>query len=199
MREKIYNIPNLLSAYRLIISPFLIWLAISGNRVAFLILLTLNVITDIIDGPIARATKTQTTFGAKLDSLADGATYFVVATGIATFHRTVISSHVTWIYIYCSAFALPYLVSLIKFRKLPSLHLYSSKVGGVLDGLFVAYLFFFGYSQLLFISAIIWGIFSFAEMTAVLWVLDRLEPDRKGIFNVLALCQRNLSGINTSK
>jgi CDP-diacylglycerol--glycerol-3-phosphate 3-phosphatidyltransferase len=70
--ENIYNIPNLLSAIRVLASPILVYLAYINISLTLLaILFVLVAITDFADGFIARRYNLVTKFGRKLDMIAD--------------------------------------------------------------------------------------------------------------------------------
>ncbi len=184
-KENIYNLPNFLSFYRLLSFPFLLYLIYSNNEFLFSILLCFNLITDIVDGLIARAFNLRTELGARLDSIADLGTYILAFTGIIVFKLDEMQ-HVNWIlWIYVSLVALDYLVALIKFQKLPSLHLYSSKIGGYAQGIFFFVLFAYGYVNWLFYIAIIIGVISFIEQISVLIYLPEMKSDVKGIYWLL--------------
>jgi CDP-diacylglycerol--glycerol-3-phosphate 3-phosphatidyltransferase len=184
-KENIWNIPNLLSAYRIAVFPYILFLIYIGRQEAYLIFFCINIVTDILDGAIARCFKLQTNFGARLDSIADVGSYILAGYGLMHFKWDTLSEVHSWIWIYVGAFIVPYIVSYLRFRKFPSLHLYSSKIGGALDGIFFFYLFFFGYNALLFTGAIVWGIASFIEMIAVLLLLKELRSDCKGLYWVM--------------
>lgn len=183
--EKLLNIPNLLSGYRIIVFPLILYLIYSGQCELFLVFMAINILTDILDGAIARAFKMQTSFGARLDSIGDFLTYIVAGYGVIAFKWHELSGETFWIVIYLAAFSLPYVVSYAKFRKFPSLHLYSSKIGGFIDVCFLAYLFLFGYSSILFIVVVTWGILSFIEMTVIVLILSELKQDVRGAYWVL--------------
>lgn len=183
--ERLINIPNLLSGYRLLSSPLLVYLAFAGQEHLFLVLLGISLLTDILDGAIARAFNLQTTFGARLDSMADGGTYVVVACGLYFFRRHQLMPVGPWIAVFVAVFAIPYIVSLIKFGKMPSLHLYSCKAGGALDTAFLSWLFVYGFSKWLFYAAISWGVVSFAEMTLVILYLPALQSNCRSIIRVI--------------
>jgi len=76
------NIPNALSAYRLAMAPVLTGLALTGREKPFVFLIVVSLITNIMDGLIARAFRLQSQFGAKLDSIVDDATYVAAFTGV---------------------------------------------------------------------------------------------------------------------
>ena len=84
-KENIYNIPNLLSFYRLITFPLLLWFIYIGEEKLFAVFICINLVTDILDGLIARLFNLKTKFGAKLDSLADNGTFFAAILGVFIF------------------------------------------------------------------------------------------------------------------
>jgi cardiolipin synthase len=69
---KIFTIPNLLSLVRLILLPvfFVLLVQYENNVMAFLVILAAS-LTDLIDGPIARATHTVSRLGQWLDPFVD--------------------------------------------------------------------------------------------------------------------------------
>lgn len=71
-KEKIFTIPNILSFFRLLLIPFIIWLYIGRDDYFLtLILLLVSGATDIVDGFIARKYKMISDFGKALDPIAD--------------------------------------------------------------------------------------------------------------------------------
>ncbi len=184
-KERIFNLPNLLSFYRLVAFPFILYLVFKGNEHLFSILLCINLVTDILDGLIARTFKLETKFGARLDSLADIGTYILAITGILIFKWTEVGSAGIMLWVFIGTYLFSYLVSIIKFGKFPSLHLYSCKTGGYVQGIFFFVLFFSGYYQWLFFLAMIWGIVSYTEETIILLLLPEMRSNCKGIYWVM--------------
>jgi len=183
--KNIYTIPNFLSAYRLLSFPFVMYLAISGNERLFAIFLIINLITDALDGIIARAFRMQTELGARLDALADVGMYISAITGILVFKAADFAPHLLSLYIYIGAFACSVLISLLKFRRFPSLHLYSSKTGGYFQGIFFFVLFVFGFYVWFYYFVIVWAILAFCEQIYVQWALKEPMSNAKGLYWVL--------------
>jgi CDP-diacylglycerol--glycerol-3-phosphate 3-phosphatidyltransferase len=75
--------------------------------------------------------------------------------------------------------------SFIKFRRLPSLHMYSAKLGGYFQGIYFFGLFSYGYYAPIFYFAMIWGWLSSIEEMIILIYLKELRSNVKGLYWVL--------------
>ncbi len=74
MNPKAINIPNLVTAIRVILVPFFIYLVLQPSQTSHLIAFALFVLaslTDLVDGYLARRLKQETEFGKFLDPFAD--------------------------------------------------------------------------------------------------------------------------------
>ncbi len=67
------NVPNLLTLFRIVLVPFVIWAIASGQPLTAFILFVVAGVTDGVDGFIARQWGAKTELGAYLDPLADKA------------------------------------------------------------------------------------------------------------------------------
>lgn len=179
------TIPNFLSAYRLLSFPFLAYLCIKGNEDLFAILLIINLITDVLDGFIARAFNQQTDIGARLDSIADIGSYILAVWGVFTFKEDIISQHLLSFSLFLGLYLTTIVFSLIKFKRFTSFHLYSSKIGGYLQGAFFVLLFMNLFYAPYYYLAIGWGILSFIEHLSLQIMLPRLRSNLKGLYWVL--------------
>lgn len=179
------TVPNLLSAYRILAFPFIFVIALLKFESLFAILLILNLITDILDGWIARRFNMQTEFGARLDSIADFGTYFLAFMGVFIFKISDFGPHIFIFITFISLFVFTQLISLMKFKRMSSLHLYSWKIGGYIQGAFFTFLFTLGFSVLFFYIAMIWGILSFLEHIAIQLISRNMESNQKGIYWIL--------------
>ena len=65
------NIPNALTASRLVLAPVFLWLYLKGNEDGALIAFAVAAATDALDGLAARLLRQQTLLGAFLDAAAD--------------------------------------------------------------------------------------------------------------------------------
>jgi cardiolipin synthase (CMP-forming) len=128
--EKFWTIPNILSLYRIVIFPFILYLIISRNEGLFAIFITISLVTDSLDGIIARVFKMQTQIGAKLDSCADVLTYLLAFLAMYIFKWNDLKFYKLPIIIVLAAYLLSYVIMFLKFRHIIGLHTYLFKVTG---------------------------------------------------------------------
>ncbi len=79
LAHPLLTLPNLLTCFRFVATPFLLGFAWMGWGVAFLILLAVCFLTDMLDGWAARRTGQVSEFGAALDSWADVIIYLTIS------------------------------------------------------------------------------------------------------------------------
>ena len=70
-RDKIVNIPNCLTLIRIALLPVVVWIFRKGDSMGALIVYLLAMLTDAVDGFIARRYNQVTALGKLLDPLAD--------------------------------------------------------------------------------------------------------------------------------
>jgi CDP-diacylglycerol--glycerol-3-phosphate 3-phosphatidyltransferase len=179
------NIPNILSLYRLLSFPFVLYAALKGYENIFTLLLCINLVTDILDGLIARKFNMMTNIGARLDSIADLGTYILAFTGIYCFKAAEFQPHIFSFSIFIGLFVFCNLLALLKFKKFPSLHLYSWKIGGYIQGIFFFCLFVFGFNTIFYYVMLVWGIAAFLEHICVQLLLKEMRSNAKGLYWVL--------------
>jgi cardiolipin synthase (CMP-forming) len=180
--ENIINIPNLISFYRLIMFPVILALAIAGNEKWFVILLCISLVSDILDGNIARTFNLKTRFGAGLDNLADMGTYILALLGLFIFKWNEIQPHAWLLYIFLAIFVLSYIIAFYRFGKIPGLHLYGAVTAGYIQGIFFFVLFVWGFYAWMYYLAVIWGIIAYIEKILVLLKLDDIKSGVKGLY-----------------
>ena len=184
LKDKL-TIPNILSAYRIVIFPLILFFLLNRQEQLFVIFLIISLITDILDGLIARVFNMQSEFGARLDSIADVGTYILAILGIFFFKAQEFEPHLTSFYVFISLFVLANLLSLLKFKRFPSLHLYSWKIGGYIQGLFFFILFAFNFYTSFYYFMIIWGIVAFTEHIIIQLLIKQMQSNAKGLYWVL--------------
>jgi len=180
--ENIVNVPNFISLYRLLIFPVILYLAVTGQEKWFVLLLCISLVSDIIDGNLARLLKLQTHFGAALDNLADMCTYAMAFLGLFLFKWSDLEPHIWFVYLFLFVFLLSYVIAFFRFRKIPGLHLYSAVSAGYIQGIFFFVLFTFGFYTCFFYVAVGWGVIAYIEKIIILLKLDDIKIGVKGLY-----------------
>jgi phosphatidylglycerophosphate synthase len=169
-------LPNALSAVRLVTIPLLWLLALRGLCTVLGVALLLSLLTDALDGPLARRLHQSTAFGSRLDSLADNLLLPSVVAWLVMLRPRVWEDHAPLIGIALIIYAASLVLGLVKFGRVANLHLYSSKGAGVLGSVFVVHSFLFGgYSPWLFYPTIGLFIVSSTETLALQLVCSRVD------------------------
>lgn len=180
--ENVLNVPNFISLYRLLVFPVILFLALTGREQWFVILICISLVSDILDGNIARYFNLQTNFGAALDNLADILTIAVALFGMFVFKWTELKPHAWFLFLFLGIFLISYLIAFVRFQKIPGLHLYGAVIAGYLQGIFLFVLFAFDFYAWLFYLSIGWGIIAYIEKCLVLLKLDDIKIGVKGLY-----------------
>lgn len=138
---------NSITLLRIILSFGLLFIRPYGT--IFFLIYTVCGLTDILDGYIARKTKTESNFGAKLDTISDLLFFSVV---IIVLSDKIIKNPVYMFFI-VSVFSIrlvSVVISFLKYRQFFILHTYGNKLTGFLL-FFVPYFIGFDISFLLYV------------------------------------------------
>ncbi len=184
-RRDLFTVPNLLGFYRLFMFPVILYFIFTGKESLFAIFLVINLLTDVADGIIARKFNLATEFGARLDSMADNFTYLLAFTGIFVFKLDDFLPHiysfVLWFFLMISTV----IVSLVKFKRFSSFHLYSFKIGGYIQGFFFIVLFSYGFVTPLYYFMVIWGILASLEHITIQLIIKEMRSNARGLYWIL--------------
>lgn len=159
-----FTIPNCLTMLRIIGAAILVFVA--PFTPLFFVLYSITGVTDALDGAIARATKTDSPQGARLDSIADMLFYAVMLLKVFPVLLIRLPSGI-WL---LTAAALliritAYLIAAVKYRKFASLHTWLNKLTGLLV-FAVPYLVLLPFAvPACYVVAIVAAISSLEEMT----------------------------------
>ena len=184
-KEKFWTIPNVLSLYRLIMFPVILYFLLKEEQKIFVTLLIINLVTDILDGFIARNFNQRTLIGAKLDSWADIGSYLLAFGGVFQFEWNYVLEHKIGFGIFIFLYLASVSLVIIKLGNLLGLHLYSAKITGYLQGIFLVFLLSSVYMEWLFYVMIIVGCISKIEEIIIILKLKAKRSDVKGLYWVL--------------
>jgi CDP-diacylglycerol--glycerol-3-phosphate 3-phosphatidyltransferase len=184
-KEKFWNIPNALSLYRLVIFPVVLYWVFTKQQNLVAIFIAISLITDWLDGIIARTFNMQTRIGAKLDSWADTGTYICAFLAIWFFKWDEIKPHAWILYIFFGLWILSYIVVFIKFKGLIGLHTYLFKSTGYVQGAFLIILFTSGFYPWLFYLCMVTGILACMEEVIIMLLIKKPMMNVKGLYWIL--------------
>lgn len=148
-------------------------------------MITISLVTDILDGWIARRFRWQTAIGARLDSWADLGTYILAFYAIYRFRWSDIRPDAFMILLFAAVMALSYLLVFVKFRGLIGLHTYMFKITGYVQGAFLVILFLWGYYRLPYYLCLGWGTLACLEEIIIILLLKKPRSDVKGLYWIL--------------
>lgn len=184
-KNEFWTIPNVITSYRLFMAPVILYFIISGQEYLFAIFLVINLLTDVIDGYIARRFKMETEIGARLDAFADYFTYVLVFIGLFVFKLNDLTPYLVSALIFIGMLVLTVIVSLIRFRKFHSYHTIIEKSGGYVQAIFFICLFTIGFIAPLYYFMIIFGILGAIETIAIDMLIPEMRSDILGLYWVL--------------
>lgn len=177
--------PNVVSAARIAATPLLLYFALRGQETAFTWLLVPALLSDIVDGLLARALQLQSRLGALLDSVGDTLLLLTSVYGIWVFHPEVVTGHRAWCYTVVLAWLAEAALAFVRYGRLSSFHTYVSKVAGYLLGVFVGVLFVFGFYPWLLYVAVATSVLGNLEEVVLLRLLPEWRADVRGVYWVL--------------
>ncbi len=122
-----WTLPNAVTTLRILGSPVMIPLAANAQWGWLLGLAVALVITEWLDGYLARRWRQQSALGARLDTIADAIFYTAILLSIIAADESLITPEIWWIGAAMTSYLFSWMVSWIKFRRLPSYHTWSAK------------------------------------------------------------------------
>ena len=128
------TVPNLLSILRILIAPLLLVSAATGRAGLFVFLFILSLVSDALDGFLARRLNQVSGLGAQLDSWGDLATYLAASAGVWLLWPALVRREQTFILLGLGGFLFPILLGFCKFGRLTSYHTRAARLAAVLLG-----------------------------------------------------------------
>lgn len=120
--------PNYLTATRIALMPAVLVAALSGSRRWFVVLLIASLLTDALDGFLARRLKAETDFGRKLDSAADYLTLLTGIAGIALLWPGLMHHELPWVVAGLASFFAVVVYGFARLGRAPCYHTWATKV-----------------------------------------------------------------------
>ncbi len=178
------TLPNLLTGFRFVAAPILLWLSWYDYPIAFMELLAIAFVTDLLDGVVARLTGQVTQFGATLDSWADVTTYLTIALCCWWLWPDVVNREILYVGLIVASCLLPALAGMLKFGRFTSYHTWGVKIAAAAMGL-TLYVLFLGGPLWPFRAAAVICILAAIEEIVITWFLPEPESNLRSVWDVL--------------
>ena len=176
------TIPNLLSLFRIAAAPFLLLSAWLGNEQLFFFLFGAMLLSDALDGLIARALHQTSKLGARLDSYGDILTYLTTPPAVWWLWPQIVLQEKKYIIAALILYIVPAFFALFKFGKLASYHTWLTKTVALLMSIGVVSLLLFHHA-LLFHIAVWFLAIEAAENIAITLILH----EQKQKMNIICI------------
>ncbi|MBU3097786.1 MULTISPECIES: CDP-alcohol phosphatidyltransferase family protein [Clostridium] len=172
------TIPNCISFSRIVFSLILIF--VKPLSMTFYVIYIICGFSDIADGFIARKTKTTSTLGAKIDSIADMIMIIVL---LSILYPIVNPSTeiILWIISIAIIRLASMLVALKKYKTFASLHTYGNKITGIVLFIFPILLPYIHTTVLMYILCAVASISAIEELVIQL-TSSQLQLNKQSIF-----------------
>jgi CDP-diacylglycerol--glycerol-3-phosphate 3-phosphatidyltransferase len=190
------NVPNLLSIGRIVAAPIQLYLAFSGQKTAYLAVLMLALLSDAVDGFIARKLRQTSELGARLDSYGDFATYLSLPLCAWWLWPEIIHDEMPTIVIALASYLCPVSIGYIRFRTLIAFHSRGAKLSAILVGISVLLMMLNGPHWPFRISSLVF-LLAGLETIAITFVMTVPKANVPSIFTALAI--RREAGIKTGE
>ena len=183
--QDLVKIPNLFTLARFLLIPVLWVWAFKGYSVYLGVGLIFAGLTDAFDGAAARRLNMVTKFGSQFDSIADHILGTSAIVWLFMLEPLVYQENTALFLTAILLYPAGMLVGLIKFKRFANLHLYSGKLYGGLQIIFISHAFLFeGYSRFLFLLMVSVFIFSRLETLVLLFGRDRVDEHMGSLYHV---------------
>jgi len=178
-----FNIPNLLSLFRIAAAPFLLLAGWYEESTLFFVLFGLMLLSDALDGIIARMLDQTSELGARLDSYGDITTYLTTPLAAWWLWPDLIRAEMNYIIAAIIIYVLPAFFAFFKFGNLASYHTYITKVSAVLMSVGVILLLAFE-NNLLFHIAVYFLALEMVENIAITLMLPEQKSNIHSIWHL---------------
>ena len=180
------NAPNLLSAFRVVCAPVLLVLAWNGATGIFLVLFALALLSDVLDGVVARRLGLESEFGARLDQWADFALWVSFPLGAWWLWPEIVRREAPYVILAIACLLLPTAIAFAKYRSVPGYHTWTAKLDSILMGIGVPLLLIFDFAWPFRLAALFLLVCAVDELT-ITALLKQCRHDVPSLFHAAQL------------
>lgn len=164
--------PNAISGLRFVAAPVLLYLGWTGRATAFLILLGVSFLSDVVDGWLARRLGQTSELGARLDTAGDLATFVTVPVSGWWLWPEQVRPEAPFLIALAVSYSAPIAIGFLKYGRLTNHHTWAGKVSACTLAACAAVLVAGG-SPWLFRMAVAVVVFADVEEIAITALLPR--------------------------
>ncbi|MER3445605.1 MAG: CDP-alcohol phosphatidyltransferase [Candidatus Dadabacteria bacterium] len=192
------NVPTLITSFRLVIAPLLLYLAWIGEHTLFLVFLGCSLLSDLTDGFVARKLNQASEFGAKLDSWSDFVTNITILVCAWWLWPNPIRREAPFIITIIAVSTVPLTFGFFKYGRLISYHAWSTKLSTVLI-IGTALILILGGSPWPFRLSTFVLVIAQMELTAMTAILPEWQPNVPSLWHAIELSRCLKQGKKTYK
>ena len=186
MLSAIGTIPNVISFIRILLAPGIITMGSLDHPHWFLGVYAGSLLTDFLDGFLARLLHQQSKLGSQLDTIGDVMTGIAVMIGGYLIWPEVIRGEVLGFLMILLMLAISGSVTLFTYHHLPSYHTWCAKLSTIILGV-GTWVLFAGISPWVFRAGVVILVISALEEIAITLLLPNWQPSVPHIFRALEL------------
>lgn len=179
------HIPNAISCARLLTTPVLLAAALFHHRRLFTWLLLACLLSDILDGLIARLFNLRSRLGATLDSTADMIVLLLSAVGLLVFQRDFLLAHAAPLLALVALYLAEVAAALWRYGRISSFHTILMRLAAYVQGVFLISLFLWGYNAWIFWLMVTFSATALLEELLILCLLPHYRSDVRGLYSIL--------------
>lgn len=180
------NLPSALSALRLLGVPVLLLLAWHGEVAWFVLGFALGLLSDVLDGMVARRLGQVTDFGARLDQWGDFALWLSLPAAAWWLWPDKLTRQAPFVGIALVCMLLPTAIAYLKYRAIPGYHTWSVKLGSVAMGISAPLLLLFDVAWPFRIAALFQIVCALDEL-GITWLFADCRHDVPSVFHALRM------------
>jgi CDP-diacylglycerol--glycerol-3-phosphate 3-phosphatidyltransferase len=175
-----------LSLSRIAAAPIQLALAYNGQKTAFLVILLLVLLSDAVDGLIARRLHQASDAGARLDSYGDFATYLSLPLCAWWLWPEIVRDEWPYMMAALLSYVVPVAIGFLRFRTLIAFHSRGAKLSAILLGITVLLMMLGGPYWPFRVSSVIF-LLAGIETVAITFVMNVPKANVPSIFAALAM------------
>jgi cardiolipin synthase (CMP-forming) len=180
------HVPNAISIARLCASAVMLASVLLHRVEMFRWLLLFCLLSDLLDGLIARTFHLTSRVGALLDSVADVATMFTALLGVLVFQQLFVAEHYPGLLLVMGLYIIELIASFWRYGRLSSFHSLLTRAAAFIAGVFVMSLFLWEYSGWLYHGAVLVYVLALLEEMLLIYFLPEWQCDVGGIYRLLS-------------